>query len=164
MKTYWQQLKPRERMLMMIGGGVFSILMIYILLLEPLMIKVDQLTLNVEKKKVEVQLLKTMAQEVTFLRSNVAGGGGSKRQGQSLLVLVDRTSKQKKLGKSITRIEPDGSARVRVWLESAPFDEVTRWLAGLEAKYGIIVETAVIDKAGSVGRVNVRVVFVEGRA
>ncbi len=164
MKQYWQQLKPRERMLVMIGGGVLAVLILYLAVLEPLTIKVDELTLKIEKQKALVSTLKTMSKEVVALRGSggASGSVSSKRQGQSLLVLVDRTSKQDKLGKSITRIEPDGTARVRVWLESAAFDDLTKWLAKLETKYNIIIETAVIDKTQTIGRVNVRVVFVEG--
>lgn len=161
MKQYWQQLKPRERMLMMIGGGIFSVLILYLVVLEPLTIKVEQLTVKVEKHQALVKALKTMSKEVVSLQRSSSGSVSSKRRGQSLLVLVDRTSKQDKLGKSITRIEPDGSARVRVWLEAAAFDDLTKWLAKLETNYNIIVETAVIDKTDTTGRVNVRVVFVE---
>ncbi len=163
MLNYWQQLKPRERLLIMVGGGIFTVLMLYLLLLEPMMIKVDQLTVKVEKQKAEVQRLKKLAKEVKQLQRR-GGTSASQRRGQSLLVIVDRTSKQNKLGKSISRIEPDGSSRVRVWLESAAFDDLTKWLALLETKYSILVESAVIDKAPSTGRVNVRLVFVEGGA
>ena len=161
MMNYWQQLKPRERMLVTIGGVIFSVLMLFILVLEPLTEKVDKLTVTVEKQKAQVQWLKKTAGEVKLLQKS-GSGSGNRRQGQSLLVLVDRTSKSGKLGKSISRIEPDGSARVRVWLENAGFDDLTRWLAQLETKYNILVESAVVDKTGSVGRVNVRMVFVEG--
>lgn len=161
MKQYWQQLKPRERMLIMIGGGVFSILMIYLIILEPLTLKVDELTVKIEKQKAQVKALETMSKEVIALQGS-GSASSSMRKGQSLLVLVDRTSKNDKLDKSITRIEPDGSARVRVWLEAAAFDDLTKWLSMLETKYNILVETAVIDKTQTTGRVNVRVVFVEG--
>jgi len=161
MKSYWQHLKFRERLLVLIGGGIFSVLMLYLIVLEPLTIKVDQLTVKVEKQKKQVQQLKKMAKEVASLQKS-SGTTSSKRRGQSLLVLVDLTSKQNKLGKSISRVEPDGSARVRVWLELAAFDDLTKWLSGLELKYNILVESAVIDKTTSVGRVNARMVFVEG--
>ena len=162
MKSYWQQLKPRERMLIMIGGGVFIILMLYLIVLEPQVENVDKLTVKVEKQKVQVQSLKSMAKEIASLQKSSGGSSLSKRQGQSLLVLVDRTSKESQLGKSITRIEPDGSVRVRVWLEAAAFDDLVKWLGGLETKYNILVETVVIDNTQTVGRVNVRAVFVEG--
>jgi len=162
MKQYWQQLKPRERMFIMIGGGFFLILVLYLAVLEPLIIKVDELTVKVDKQKTLVKSLKSMSKEVALLRQNTGGAVISKRQGQSLLVLVDRTSKREKLAKSITRIEPDGTARVRVWLEKAAFDDLIKWLSVLESKYNILVETAVVDKTPVVGRVNVRVVFLEG--
>ena len=164
MINYWQQLKPRERMLIMVGGGIFSVLMLYLLVLEPFTIKVDELTVKVEKQQALNQWLKKSAAEVSKLKGAGASSSSGSRSGQSLLVLVDRTSKQGKIGKSITRIEPDGSARVRVWLESVPFDDLTKWMGSLEAKYQILVETAVVDKTNTVGRVNARMVFVEGKA
>jgi general secretion pathway protein M len=159
MLNYWTQLKPRERLMVSVAGGVLGVIMLYLLLLEPFMIKADELTVRVAKQQKEVQWLKQASLEVAQLQRNMPGNTTSARAGQSLLVVVDRTAKQFNLADSMKRVEPDGSSRVRVWLEKASFDEVAKWMAQLETQYQLHVESAVIDKTEDTGRINARLVF-----
>jgi len=162
MKNFWLQLKPSERMLLSIGGIVMSILMLYLFLLEPFTKKAEELSGKLAKQKAEIEWLKEAAKEVKQLQASSSGVRGGKKPGQSLLVIVDQTAKQNKLGDSLKRVEPDGAERVRVWMDEAPFDDVAKWLTLLNNRYQLDVESAVFDKVENVGRVNVRLVFIEG--
>ena len=75
-------------------------------------------------------------------------------QGQSLVVLVDRTARASGLGGNLKRNQPDGDGALRLRLEDASFDSLMGWLADLEAEHGIRVNTASFDQAGAEGRVN----------
>ncbi|MDX1810621.1 MAG: type II secretion system protein M [Gammaproteobacteria bacterium] len=159
MLNYWRQLKPRERMLVSVGGVFVGAMMLYLLLLEPLTDKAEQLESRVASQQKEVQWLKQAATEVAALKKTQPGNAGNARRGQSLLVLVDSTAKQNKLADSMKRVEPDGTQRVRVWLENVAFDEVTKWMGELELRYQIQVESAVLDKTETTGLVNARLVL-----
>ncbi len=159
MIDYWTHLKPRERYLLASAGIVLVLLMLYLFLLEPFMLKAESLKQSVATHQKDMLWLKQAALEVEQLRKGNSGNAASGLQGRSLLLVVDQSAKRYKLADSMKRVEPDGSTRVRVWLDSATFDEVTRWMSELESKYQLKVESAVIDKTDVAGRVNARLVF-----
>ncbi len=160
MMNYWQQLKPRERIILILLGGVVSIVLLYIAVLEPFQLKVEQLESRITKQKTDIQWMRNAALEIKQLQGNAIGNSQRNlRKGQSLLALVDRTAKQNKLASAMKRVEPDGSKRVRVWLEKATFDDVTKWLFKLQNDYQLEIESAVFDRTEDDGRVDVRLVF-----
>lgn len=158
MLVFWRQLKPSERTMLSVGGVILAILMLYLLLLEPFMLKADEYQVKVASQKAQVEWLAQAAAEVKLLQPSkkLSGNRGAR---QSLLVLVDRTAKQNKLASALKRVEPDGTERVRVWLDDASFDDVAKWLSLLHSKYQLEIESAVFDKTDETGRVNVRLVF-----
>jgi len=157
---YWQQLKPRERIILILLAGVIGIVLLYVAVLEPYQLEVEQLETRIAKQEKDIQWMHYASQEIKQLQGGSARNGGKNlRKGQSLLVLVDRTAKQNKLASSMKRVEPDGTKRVRVWLEKASFDDVTKWLVKLQRDYQLEVESAVFDKTEDNGRTNVRLVF-----
>lgn len=159
MMNYWQQLKPRERIVLALLAIVVGIVLLYVAVLEPFQMKVEQLESRVAKQQADIQWMRSAAEEVKQLQRSNVGSNRNLRNGQSLLVLVDRTAKQNKLASSMKRVEPDGTTRVRVWLEKAAFDDVTRWLVKLQNDYQLEVESVVFDKTEDEGLVNVRLVF-----
>lgn len=159
MMAYWFQLKPNERLMIMVAGGLLLIFLIYSVLWEPYTDKVQRLEKNIVEQKELVQWLSQSAQEVKKLRAQSTGNGAGRRGGQSLLSLIDQTAKRANLGSSVKRVEPDGSDRVRVWLERAAFDDVARWLEQVEKDYALNIETAIVDNDDNPGRVSARIVF-----
>lgn len=79
---------------------------------------------------------------------------------QSLLSVVDKSSKAFQLASQVKRIEPDGQARVRVWLEDAPFDVMLRWLVGLLSQYGVSVDNISVDPGKASGMIKARLILV----
>ncbi len=163
MMNFWNQLKPRERLLVGTAGVILIALILYLSVLEPFQNKVKSLEQRVAAQKSDVVWMQQAARELAVLRRQ-SPGAGNKAQGRSLLVLVDQSAKRNKLGGSLKRVEPDGAARVRVWLERAPFDEVVKWLSELENQYQLQVESAVFDRTDAPGLVNARLVFLGSRA
>ena len=161
---YWNQLKPNERVLISFAGIILTVLILYLAVLEPFMLKVDEYTVKVENQKTKNEWLKKTSLEVKQLQVSTGASSVKRNAGQSLLVVVDQTAKQNKLADSLKRVEPDGSDRVRVWLDNASFDDVAKWLGLLQSNYQLDIESAVFDKVEMVGRVNARLVIIEGGA
>ena len=162
MKAYWAQLKPRERLLLMTCGGFLFLILGYLLVIEPIFTKAAELETSVDKQEQMVRWMKQKSSDVKQLQRVSRSNGSANKQ--SILGLIDRTAKAGKLGDSMTRVEPDGSNRVRVWLEKASFDDVARWLTTLQNKHGLKATSVIIDAdENSVGRVSARLVF-EGAA
>lgn len=164
MIDYWNQLKPSERTIISVAGIILAVLILYLAVLEPFMDKADELTTKVAQQKSQIEWLKKKSLEVKQLQVSSGAVRTARKSGESLLVVVDRTAKQNRLADSLKRVEPDGSERVRVWLDNASFDEVAKWLSLLQSNYQLDVESAVFDKVEVVGRVNVRLVIIEGGA
>jgi len=160
-RQYWMQLKPRERVLLIGAGAVLLLLVLYLSVWEPLLGNADRLEHSVQENRELVNWMEQAAAEVKRLRASQPGGGGLRR-GQSLLGVIDRTAKSGELGSAVKRIEPDGQDRVRVWLEGAAFDDLVVWLGEIQSQYGLKIDSAVIDRGVSEGRVSARLVVVGG--
>jgi general secretion pathway protein M len=72
-------------------------------------------------------------------------------------VLVDRVGHESGLGDALRGTQPSGVTGVRVQLEAAPFDTLMQWLATLEQRYGLAIESITIDRTAQAGVVNASV-------
>ncbi len=158
--SYWMQLRPREQALLGVAGLVLLLAVLFMLVWEPVMQEHRRLQQGLVQQQ---ELLAWMQQSAAEVRRLQAGAGQSRqaraRGGQSLLALIDSTAKRARLGAALKRVEPDGSGRVRVWLEQAAFDDLVRWLGQLQQRYGVRVDSIAVDRDEKPGRVAARVVF-----
>jgi len=157
---YWVQLRPREQTLLAIGAGVLVLSLSYLIVWEPFASKQERLQESVASQQKLVVWMSDSVQELRQLRNSSPGAGGS--GGQSLLGIIDSSAKAAQLGQSMTRVEPEGSNKVRVWFERAEFDVLTRWMSTLASRYGVTAESVTIDKDANAGRVSARLVFQGG--
>jgi general secretion pathway protein M len=155
--SYWRQLSQREQI--MLGSGALALLVtfVYLIIWEPLVTEQERLNTSIAKLQKDVDWLKNAGQEVRKLKAQQ--GPARQLNGQSLFGVIDSTAKSSGLGESVSRVEPDGTDKVRVWLDSAPFDNMMRWLQRLTGDYGYRIESSVIDKEAVSGRVSVRLVI-----
>lgn len=158
MKEWFNSLEMRERRLVL-GGGITLLLMsIYFLGWEPFINTLHDLRESTQRKQLDVTWMQDAAKQVKQLqaRNTAPAQLGS---GQSLLGVIDRSAKLKKLGDSLKRVQPDGTNKARVWLESANFDVVIAWLEELERRYAVGIETITFEKREEPGLVDARISF-----
>lgn len=153
MKEWWSGLQASEQRTLLIGGIALGIMGLYFLIWEPLHSDVASL----EKQVAEQKAVKTWMQQaaVDVKQMQRSGQRQTISGGRSMLAVVDQTVKRGGLAGSLKRLEPEGDAAVRVWLEQASFDEVMRWLLQIESQYGLSADTVTIDRK-DVGKVDVR--------
>lgn len=151
MKEWWFGLQPSERRTLTIGGAALALILIYFGGWVPLQDGVANMEQQVQEQRSLKQWMEQSANEVRQLRQEGAGTG--QLGGRSLLSVVDQTARSGVLGPNLKRIEPEGEAVVKVWLEQAPFDEMISWLLSLERQYGIAVATVTIERKAA-GRVD----------
>lgn len=151
-------LQVRERWILGVGAIVLLLVVFYLAVLEPLMQAQAQRKAALESaRQTAVKLEQAAAQlQVTRGRNPAATAG----RGLSLMAAVDQASKQGSLGKGPTRIQPEGDREVRVWFEDVAFDAMVRWLADLQTRYGVAVQTLDVEPQSTPGRVNVRLSLV----
>lgn len=149
---------PRERWMLGVGGVVVLLTLIYLLIWEPVTQAHAARSAALESSRALAVRLEQAAQQVQALRGrNPAAVAG---RGVSLMAAVDQASKQSALGKGPARIQPEGDREVRVWFEDVSFDGLVGWLAELQTRYGVSVQTMDIEPQPAPGRVNVRLSLV----
>lgn len=154
MKDWFNGLAPRERLMVSVAAVIVALALIYAAAWSPLASSVVRLENSVEEQQALKQWMQQSAAEVNQLRNSSGATGASGHR--SLLAVVDQTSKQSQLAPAVKRIEPDGQELVRVTLEQASFDDMVKWLGGLQRSSAVSVEDISIERQAESGRVNVR--------
>jgi general secretion pathway protein M len=85
--------------------------------------------------------------------------GRFQASGESVLVLVDRSTRERGLSSYLKRNQPEGTDGVRLRMENAPFDELLLWLSDVQSGQGLAAVSASFDPAGEPGRVNANLVL-----
>jgi general secretion pathway protein M len=151
MKFNYDTLAPREQQLVKYGGIALVIVLIFGVLM-PLDSSVAKARTRVTKKQQDLVWMKGVA---PFLAAQVT----HQNNGESLIVIVDRSARESGLGNSLAGTDPSGTGGIQVRLQKAPFDAVIGWLSRLSQQNGIGVDGATIDGAGAPGLVNAAIVL-----
>jgi len=80
--------------------------------------------------------------------------------GQSLVAVIDRTTRDAGLGVNLKGTEPSGASGVRVRLESASFAQLLLWLLKVQQEYGLAIQAATLERTETPGRVNASLTLV----
>jgi len=153
-QAYLDGLNPRERRLV-IGGGIFLLVFVlYQLTWAPFANGVADMQTKVNKQQQDLLWMQQAAQEVRSLQ----GGSGGRRPVHtgSLLGLIEKTARQRGLGSSIRKVQPEGQNGVRMWLDKVSFDAVMTWLDELQLKQGVMLSSFSVERIAQPGRVNIR--------
>lgn len=146
------QRTPRERVLLIGGGAILLVLLLYLGIWEPMLRAHQQrgeALASARALAVRIESAAALAQS--------RGPGVANRQ-ISVLSAVDQSSRGPTLGKPPSRLQPDGNGdkSVKVWFEDVSFDNLLRWLAELQTQYAISVGSAEIERGAAPGAVSVR--------
>lgn len=152
MKEWFEQLAPRERVLVAVAAGLTVVALILTLAIRPIVNRVDRGYELVEEK---TALLSELGQVAARLGpQGISSSGVAVSDTRSLVVLVDQTTRARGLATYLKRNQPDGPASIRVRFENVPFDTLMAWLSQLQGQFGLSTSTANIDLAAAPGRVN----------
>ena len=159
-RAWWNGLAQREQRILGAGGVVLALVVLYLAIWEPL----AQARTEREAALAEARALAVLIEQlaVEAQRGRPAGSAAVAGLNQSLLSVVDQSRRSSAITKPPSRLQPDGEATVRVWLEDVPFDALVRWLNDLQARYGVRVDNADIERESGPGLVNARLTLVRG--
>lgn len=155
MKEWFNSLVPRERLLVIIAGAVSLAGLFFLLVWEPLVTANENLQQQVISGQEMENWLTDVEKQATQLR-RAGRHNNIKGSDQSLLSLVDQTSRTAGLGKAVRRIQPEGSDQAVVTLEAASFNQMLFWLSELEKNYGIRATALTITRDDKIGKVQAR--------
>ncbi|HUR41619.1 MAG TPA: type II secretion system protein M [Verrucomicrobiae bacterium] len=151
-RTRWAALAPREQRILGVGGIVLAGVILFLGVWEPMVAARKERREALDDARAVAAMLEQLAVEKQRNRGPAAAGSAS----QSLLAVVDASRRASGVTKPPSRLQPEGDATVRIWLEDVPFDALLRWLAELQQRHGVRVDTADIERESAPGLVNAR--------
>ncbi len=152
MQAWFQQLAPRERLFVSIAAALVLLLLVVTLGVRPIVSN----TIQGQKRVVDRMDLLSEIERVAARIGPQSGSAPSARGvgNQSLVVVIDRTTRETGLAPYLKRNQPDGATSIRLRFENAPFDALVEWLGDVKSQQGLVVTSASIDKTAQTGRIN----------
>lgn len=154
--AWWRGLAAQERRVLVAGAAAAALLLGWAFAWHPLVQRRDDLTRQVANGRTALAYVRAGAGEIER-RKGTAQRAGGERAGRSLLALADATARSGGLGEALRRVEPAGSASVKVGFEAVRFDALVAWIEMLANDYGIEATDLSVDSAEGSGLVNARV-------
>ncbi len=153
LKAWYAGLQTREQRVVGIGAAVLGALILFAGIVWPLESAVSSALKTRETRTSDLAWMRINAPEI-----QAGGATASATTGEAPVVLVDRVGREAGLGSALRGTQPSG-AGVRVQLEAAPFDTLVAWLASLDERYGLAIESISVDRAAKPGVVNANITF-----
>lgn len=152
MKEWYLRQSPRDRLIVLIVGGLCLLAGLYLFIVDPLRSGLADRRLQVENKKEDLRYMINGA--ATLQASGGAAAQTNQRQSDKApYLLIDQLIRQAKLDLP-QRVEPTGPDGARVQFSEVNFDELVKVIAELEL-YGLNVSTLNIS-AKNTGTVSAR--------
>lgn len=158
MNDFWDKLNPRQRGLMVLAALTLVGALLFVGLWEPMVEAREQRRDRVAAQQALLSWLDAVSPMAVELRRQADRSRAEAPR--SLLGLADETARAAGLAGALSRIEPAGEDRVRVWLDGADFLATMQWLEQLAAGHPVAVGQLDLERARSSGQVNVRVTLV----
>ena len=152
LEAWYAALNPREQLIVRVGaiaGGV--------LLVVGVVLRLHGVVQTAEKRIASKRAAVSYIQGVLPELRDVPPPAGA---GQSLVAVIDRTTRDVGLNTNLKGTEPSGTNGVRVRLESASFAQLLLWLVRVQQEYGLSIQAATLEKTDTPGRVNASLTFV----
>ncbi|MGR5112050.1 type II secretion system protein M [Vibrio jasicida] len=147
-QAWWNSISQREQRLVM-GGGVIAIIgMIYWGLLQPMNQRAELAQTRIQSEKQLLNWVQDKADEITALRKS----GGVSFSNQPLNQLVSSSARRYKV--ELIRVQPRNES-VQVWIKPLAFNQMVDWLRYLKEQQGIEVEFLDIDRTDQAGMIDV---------
>ena len=157
LRAWYAGLQSREQRTVAIGGVTVGVLILVVGILMPLQSAVSSAAHRNQTKREDLKWMQVNAPEVRAF-----GGQLPADTGEAPVVLVDRVGREAGLASALRGTQPNGTG-VRVQLEAAPFDLMVAWLAALDERYGLAIESITVDRTAQPGAVNASITFAQPR-
>jgi general secretion pathway protein M len=157
LKAWYTNLQERDQRVVLIGSVALALLILVGGILLPLESAVSAAEKRADTRRDDLAWMHVNAPELAS-----AGMTSFKDTGEPPVVLVDRVGREAGLGTALRGTQPSGTG-VRVQLEAAPFDTLVNWIATLDQRYGLSLDSITVDRAARPGVVNANITFAATR-
>jgi general secretion pathway protein M len=150
MRERFEQLAPRERIMVSACAAVVLIALIWVLAVRPMLDGRAALVDRVASKQTQIANFQELAANTS---ASSSAGRPAVNTGGSIVVIIDKTTRSRQLAQYLKQNQPNGNTSVRLRFEAAPFDQLMSLLGELQNSYGMQTSNASFDSVG-VGLVN----------
>ncbi len=154
LEEWYAALAPREQLIARVATLAAAVLVLVVLVLE-LHGALGRVERRVATKRADVVYISGVLPE---LRAVPPPAGA----GQSLVTVIDQTTRDAGLGTNLRGADPSGIGGVRVRLEGAAFDALVPWLLRVQREHALRVQSATLERTDAPGRVNANLTLVPG--
>lgn len=151
LRAWYGGLAPRERRLVLLGGAVVLLLIVYLAIVSPVRSTYNGLRQDVQAKR---QLLAYIDRAAVRLHADSTDHIGQLPPGQSVFTATSAAIQSSPISAAVQRIEQTQTGGVRLSLSGVEFDALTRWLDSLATQEGVVVTRATIEQATGPGTVD----------
>jgi general secretion pathway protein M len=156
-RAWYAGLQQREQRVVAVGGIILAVLILVLGILMPLQSAVSNAVRRNQTKREDLAWMQVNAPEI-----RASGNVLPANTGEAPVVMVDRVGREAGLATALRGTQPNGNG-VRVQLEAAPFDTMVTWLATLDERYGLAIESITLDRTARPGVVNASITFTPPR-
>ncbi len=153
LRAWYAGLQPREQRVVVVGAVVVAALILVLGILLPLHSAVSNAARRNDGKREDLAWMQAHAAEIRATDNRLPPDTG-----EAPVVIVDRAGREAGLTDALRGTQPNGNG-VRVQLEGAPFDAVVVWIAALDERYGLALESITVDRTARPGLVNASITF-----
>jgi general secretion pathway protein M len=157
LRAWYAGLQPREQRMVAFGSIALALIVLFGGILLPLQAAVSGVNSRNTTKRADLVWMRTNAAEIRASGSQLPVDSG-----EPAVVVVDKAGRAAGLTDALRGTQPNGNG-VRVQLEGAPFDTVVTWLATLDQRYGLAIESISVDRTVKPGLINASITFTQSR-
>jgi len=150
MRAWFDNLEPRERLILIGGAVAAALIILWIGVLTPLRTRSEVLRDSIATKQRLLVDLTRVGPEPT--RTGTAEGGN-----QTLVVLISASAREH--GVALKTQRPDGPDGIQVSFGNLAFDTLLEWLVAIEKQNAVSVESASFTATKQRGIVNGQLVL-----
>ncbi|MBV1872498.1 MAG: type II secretion system protein M [Gammaproteobacteria bacterium] len=148
----YNQLEAKDQKALLLLAGFLVLFFIYALVWSP----IAETRENAERvRDTKRSLVEWMTSKEGEARAASMDRGKSTRSNAvPILTIINRSAQQNRI--TLKRFEPDGDAKLRIWVEEVPFSNFILWVQGLETKHQIYVSSLSLDNPDQSGRISAK--------
>jgi general secretion pathway protein M len=151
LKQFWSERAPRERAVLLIGGGLLVAVALYLILIEPAWTGITRLERSLPQQRAKAAELEALLAEVKTMRTRPAVATMSATDARTAL-----ESSLERAGMKASRIVPLSDGDIQLTFADVPVGRWAPWLANAERELGARTTAVTITRREAVpGNVDV---------
>jgi general secretion pathway protein M len=153
LKLFWQARTTRERMTLLVGGGLLLVALLYAFVWQPISRERQKLHVALPELRAKAAQMKLDAQEIQRLKGATTAGA------QNIRGAIEQSAQASGMRDKLTSTDVLDKSRARVTLSDVPFDQFLAWLDRLQQDGHVRLEAGQVEALPQTGHVKVQATF-----